>query len=211
MSPRMIDKWVQFAEERISSPTSRSSTPKNAPYHLSSRPATPLNDTTPPRQETFNTSLHPLHPAHPITTPQQFYDWFAIVEKTISHSQEAHFRNHLETVEEHLGRCEVMRDRVAEVLDLVQAMICDWKNVEEGAESLQAACERQLEERVSALSSRNPASVFSDKCRTASSELQMKFHCAWNTMRNLNMPLECSTIQGMRLCCSQISSLWLSA
>ncbi len=179
----------QFAEDRNPSPASRPSTPKNAPFS-SSRPTTPLNETT-SHQEIFNTPSHPLHPSHPITTPQQFYDWFAIVEKTISHSQESHFRNHLETVEEHLARCEGMRDRVTQILDSVQAMICDWKNVEEGAESLQAACERLLEERVSAASARNSISFSSDKRRTASSKLKMKYLCAWNTMRNLNTRLEC--------------------
>ncbi|KAF8342284.1 Sec34-like family-domain-containing protein [Cantharellus anzutake] len=113
----------------------------------SSRPGTPLAANISPRQETFNAPVHPLHPAHPIATPQQFYDWFAVVEQTISHSQEAHFRNHLETVQQQLARCEAMRNSVIEINDLVQGMLSDWRNVEEGAENLQAACERLLEER----------------------------------------------------------------
>lgn len=97
-----------------------------------------------------NGGHHPLHPTQPIVTPQQFYDWFAIVERTISHSQESHFRKHLQTVEEHLARCDLMRERVVEVESSVRSMLQEWRSVDEGAESLQAACERLLEERVRA-------------------------------------------------------------
>lgn len=41
-----------------------------------------------------------------------------------------------------------MRERVVEVESSVRAMLQEWRSVDEGAESLQAACERLLEERV---------------------------------------------------------------
>lgn len=119
------------------------STPK-LPNFPPSRPGTP--DAL--RLPVTNGGHHPLHPTQPIVTPQQFYDWFAIVERTISHSQESHFRKHLQTVEEHLARCDLMRERVVEVESSVRSMLQEWRSVDEGAESLQAACERLLEERV---------------------------------------------------------------
>ncbi|KAF8320910.1 Sec34-domain-containing protein [Clavulina sp. PMI_390] len=131
---------LKFVED--GEPSSRTSTPK-LPTFPPSRPATPDNS----KFSNTNGGHHPLHPTQPIVTPQQFYDWFAIVERTISHSQESHFRQHLETVEEHLARCDLMRERVVEVEGSIQGMLQEWRSVDEGAESLQAACERLLEER----------------------------------------------------------------
>lgn len=94
---------------------------------------------------------HPLHPAHPITTPQEFHDWFALIDKSISHSQESHFRAHLDNVSGHLGTCDNLLDTLDEVNEDVARMLLDWTGVEEGGQSLQGACERMLEERVSDL------------------------------------------------------------
>lgn len=108
-----------------------------------SRPSTPTLPIT-----ALPHSQHPLHPNQPITTPQQFHDWFALIEKSISHSQESHFRAYLAAMDSHLAMCDGMLERVLSVQGLVGEMLEDWKSVESGGRSLQGACERLLEERV---------------------------------------------------------------
>lgn len=115
----------------LATPISRPSTPSNIPMSLS------------------HSQQHPLHPTQPITTPQQFHDWFALIEKSISHSQESHFRAYLAAMDSHLSMCDGMLERVLDVQGLVGEMLEDWKSVESGGRSLQGACERLLEERVS--------------------------------------------------------------
>ncbi|KAG8951221.1 Golgi transport complex subunit 3 [Tulasnella sp. 419] len=118
-----------------------------------SRPSTPVNkqlalNTASPRPGTPPLkNPHPLHPSQPITTPQLFHDWFALIDKSISHSQEAHFRAHLASVSSHLNTCDSLLEQVQAIDDDVLNMTEDWKGVEEGGQSLQGACERMLEER----------------------------------------------------------------
>src|SRR5882757_7897804 len=54
----------------------------------SSRPGTP-NASTPTTRG--NAALHALHPKQPIQTPQQFYDWFTLIDQSVARSQESHF------------------------------------------------------------------------------------------------------------------------
>ncbi|KAG9011516.1 Golgi transport complex subunit 3 [Tulasnella sp. 427] len=114
-----------------------------------SRPSTPVNrNLASPTSETPSSRpQHPLHPVHPIATPQDFHDWFALIDKSISHSQEAHFRAHLDTLSGYLNNCDTLLDQVNEVDEDVSRMMQDWTGVEEGGQSLQGACERMLEER----------------------------------------------------------------
>ena len=85
----------------------------------------------------------------PIQTPQQFYDWFAQVDRSVAHSQEAHFRAHVATVAEHLSTADMLLERLDEVEKEVDSMLEGWRGVEEGGRSLKDACERLLEDRVS--------------------------------------------------------------
>ncbi|KAF9241866.1 Sec34-like family-domain-containing protein [Melanogaster broomeanus] len=89
-----------------------------------SRPSTPVPAFT------RSASSHALDPKVPIQTPQQFYDWFAQIERSVAHSQEAHFRAHVAMVEGD-----------------VDSMLEGWRSVEESGRSLKDACERLLEER----------------------------------------------------------------
>ena len=91
---------------------------------------------------------HPLHPRKPISTPQQFHDWFAAIDKSVAHNQEAHFRVHLATVAHHRETCDALLATVADVEADVVNMLEEWKAVEQGGRSLKDACERLLEERV---------------------------------------------------------------
>ena len=82
-------------------------------------------------------------------TPQQFYDWFALIDRSVAHSQEAHYRAHVASVSEHLDTCDLLINRIDEVEKEVDDMLEGWRGVEESGKSLKDACERLLEERVS--------------------------------------------------------------
>ena len=96
-----------------------------------------------------------MHPAHPVQTPQQFYDWFALIDRSVAHSQEASYRAHVASLAEHLRVCELLEQRIGEIETEVDGMMEGWRGVEEGGKSLKGACERLLEERVSLLLSLN--------------------------------------------------------
>ncbi|KAG7092186.1 hypothetical protein E1B28_008555 [Marasmius oreades] len=120
--------------------TSRPSTPLNAlklQISLpSSRPATPIRS-----KQTG------LLPKHPIVTPQQFYDWYALIERSVAHSQDAHFRAHVSMVAHHLDTCDYLVQGVETVEREVESMLKEWKAVEDGGKNLKESCERVLDER----------------------------------------------------------------
>ena len=91
-----------------------------------------------------------LHPKHPIQTPQQFYDWFAQIERSVARSQESHYRAHLDRVSTHLDTCDELLDDVDEVKHDVDTMLEHWRAVESGGKSLKDASEELLDERVRA-------------------------------------------------------------
>lgn len=91
---------------------------------------------------------HALHPKQPIQTPQQFYDWFAQIDRSVAHSQEAHFRAHLASIAEHLETCDALLRHIDEVDTEVEDMLHGWRIVEDGGKNLKEACEQLLEERV---------------------------------------------------------------
>jgi hypothetical protein len=92
---------------------------------------------------------HPLHPQVPLETPQQFHDWFALIDRSITYSQESHFRSHLQNVESQLASCDALLDRVQGASDDLTQLHNDWQSVEDRGESLKGAAQRLLEERVS--------------------------------------------------------------
>ena len=81
-------------------------------------------------------------------TPQQFYDWFTLIDRSVAHSQEAHYRAHVASVSEHLDTCDLLINRIDDVEKEVDDMLEGWKGVEESGKSLKDACESLLEERV---------------------------------------------------------------
>lgn len=127
---------------------SRPSTPSQIQRNKlsqSSRPGTPLSISTRPAA---TMATHALHPKQPVQTPQQFYDWFALIDRSVAHSQEAHFRAHVANVSEHLKTCDLLVEKIDEVDNEVDQMLKEWRSVEEGGKSLKDACEKLLEERV---------------------------------------------------------------
>lgn len=137
---------AKFLPDDISS--SRPSTPTvRKPGGPSSRPGTPNIST--PTTTRGNAALHALHPKQPIQTPQQFYDWFALIDQSVARSQESHFHAHLETVTNHVEMCDGVLERIALLESEVSDMLQGWRGVEEGGKSLKDACERLLVEKVS--------------------------------------------------------------
>lgn len=124
----------------------------------SSRPSTPTvrgklgqgsRPSTPNLSAHRHTASHALHPKQPIQTPQQFYDWFSLIDRSVTHSQEAHIRAHLESVSDHLETCDRLIQRIDEIDREVEDMLQGWRSVEESGKSLKEACEQLLQERVS--------------------------------------------------------------
>jgi hypothetical protein len=76
-----------------------------------------------------------------------------LIDRSVAHSQEAHYRAHVATLEDHLHVCDVLEKRITEVEKEVDDMMEAWRGVEEGGKSLKGACERLLEERASFISS----------------------------------------------------------
>ncbi|KAF7972543.1 hypothetical protein HWV62_17744 [Athelia sp. TMB] len=124
-----------------------------------SRPATPANlratkigsGSRPSTPTARPANAHALHPKQPVQTPQQFYDWFALIDRSVAHSQESHFRAHVASVAEHLETCDRLIEKIDEVDADVEGMLEGWRGVEEGGRSLKDACERLLQERDSLL------------------------------------------------------------
>ncbi|KAF7319724.1 RRM domain-containing protein [Mycena kentingensis (nom. inval.)] len=137
---------AKFDEDENGS-SSRPSTPVGS--RLRSYAATPGGSSRPssPMPARALPTTHALHPKQPVQTAQQFYDWFALIERSVAHSQEAHFRAHVASVSGHLDTCDTLVDRVEDVHREVDGMLDGWRGVEEGGRSLKDACERLLEER----------------------------------------------------------------
>ncbi|KAF5381998.1 hypothetical protein D9615_004200 [Tricholomella constricta] len=130
-----------------SRPTTPHAVQRNRPLppgSLNSRPGTPLSGS---RSVGLAAHAHALHPKQPIQTPQQFYDWFSLIDRSVAHSQEAHFRAHVANVSQHLEACDGLVDKIELVEGEVEGMIEGWRGVEEGGKSLKDACEKLLEER----------------------------------------------------------------
>ncbi|KAJ3525095.1 hypothetical protein NMY22_g10717 [Coprinellus aureogranulatus] len=125
------------------SASSRSATPINVRF-ASSRPSTPSMNSPLPRSANKASALHPRQP---VNTTQQLYDWFALIDRSVAHSQESHFRQHVASVSEYLDMCDMLLNRVDEIEREVEKMMECWRSVEEGGRSLKDACERVLEER----------------------------------------------------------------
>ncbi|EJD02929.1 Sec34-domain-containing protein [Fomitiporia mediterranea MF3/22] len=88
-----------------------------------------------------------LRPNRPVQTTQEFYDWFSLIERSVAHAQEAHYRDHLSAVKKHLDTCEDLADSVDSVHQDVDQMLDGWQSVESGGRSLKDACEELLDER----------------------------------------------------------------
>jgi len=76
-------------------------------------------------------SAHALHPKQPVWTPDKFYDWFTLIDRSVAHSHEAHFRQHLLRVSEHLDMCDKLVGRIDQVDAEVTSMLEKWRSIGE--------------------------------------------------------------------------------
>ncbi|KAH8119149.1 Sec34-domain-containing protein [Phellopilus nigrolimitatus] len=88
-----------------------------------------------------------MRPGRPVQTAQEFYDWFSMIERSVAHSQESHYREYLGTVVKHLETCDGLVGSVDDVQREVDGMLDGWRSVEAGGKSLKDACEQLLDER----------------------------------------------------------------
>lgn len=145
------------------SDSSRPSTPN---LRYVTKPGSVSRPSTPVLAITRAPASHALDPKQPIQTPQQFYDWFAQIDRSVAHSQEAHFRAHVAMVTGHLDTTEMLLQHVNEVEREVDGMLEGWRTVEQSGRSIKDACERLLQERVRHVYYFHPA-IFIPLCRTS--------------------------------------------
>ncbi|KAF9445796.1 hypothetical protein P691DRAFT_805193 [Macrolepiota fuliginosa MF-IS2] len=128
------------SHSRPGTPLAHARLPVSTPLG-SSRPGTPSNVTSRTSQ------VHALHPKSPVQSPEQFYDWFTLIDRSVAHSQEAHFRAHVASLMEHLEVCEGLIKRIGEVDNMLGEMYEEWWRVEENGRVVKEGCERVVEER----------------------------------------------------------------
>ncbi|KAJ3830003.1 Sec34-like family-domain-containing protein [Lentinula raphanica] len=104
-----------------------------------SRPGTPSSRLGP--------ATHKLLPKHPLYTPQQFYDWHALISRSVTHAQEAHFRAHLDSVSSHIETCDFLISQIDLVKEEFTSMHSQWQGVEDGGRNLKESSEGLLIER----------------------------------------------------------------
>ncbi|KAH9993581.1 Sec34-like family-domain-containing protein [Russula vinacea] len=138
--PDLQPLTVKYSQENLAT-VSRPSTPNNASNSDQAR-VLPLQVRAHQQQPLRMPSSKAA-----VQTPEQFYDWFALIDRSVAHSQEAHFRQHLSRVSEHLDMCDKLVGRIDQVDAEVASMLEKWRSVEEGGKSLQDASQKLLDER----------------------------------------------------------------
>ncbi|KAF5365949.1 hypothetical protein D9758_006721 [Tetrapyrgos nigripes] len=153
-----------------------------------SRPSTPIPSSRlgPGSARPQQGNLLPIHPLH---TPQQFYDWFAQIDRSAAHATDAHFRAHLEDVQSRVETCDTLINKIDEVEVLVGGkgarrksvgastsdehgdadvaatsgsgggMIDEWKAVEESGRRVEEMAQNLLQERDGLLALSNALST----------------------------------------------------
>ncbi|KAH9958352.1 hypothetical protein BGW80DRAFT_1564997 [Lactifluus volemus] len=100
------------------------STPSREDSNNASRLSTPLqriklrSDSRPPTPGSCQPTVahaHALHPKQPVRTRQQLYDRLAMIDRSVAHSQDAHFRHHLLRVSESQDTCDRLLSRIDQV------------------------------------------------------------------------------------------------
>ena len=127
-----LNEVLQFRIEEESHQT-RSSTPvRRIVNGDESRPGSSSSNYRPPM-------THALHPRESVQTPQQFYDWFSLVERSVAHSEEAHFHAYVAEVSERLETCDQLVENLDRIDAEVEGMLESWRAVERGGKSLKEA------------------------------------------------------------------------
>ncbi|KAH9953767.1 hypothetical protein BGW80DRAFT_1476814 [Lactifluus volemus] len=125
--------------------------PSREDSNNASRQSTPLqriklrSDSRPPTPGSCQPTVahvHALHSKQPVRTRQQFYDRLALIDRSVAHSQDAHFRHHLLRVSESQDTCDRLLSRIDQVDTAVASMLDKRKSVEDGGKCLQDASQK---------------------------------------------------------------------
>ncbi|KIK59715.1 hypothetical protein GYMLUDRAFT_44148 [Collybiopsis luxurians FD-317 M1] len=144
---RIPDKFDNTTADKES--PSRPSTPLTRNNKLIPSAVTPGSPGTsrPGTPSRFGPTSHKLHPRYPLHTPQQFYDWHALISRSVTHAQESHFRAHLDSVSSHIEACDLLISQIDLVHSEVTSMHSQWQGVEDSGRSLKESSEGLLIER----------------------------------------------------------------
>ena len=181
-----------------------------------SRPPTPLLHNRQPGTPSSRPATprishgHALHPKAPVQTPEQFYDWLTLIDRSVTHSQDAHFRAHVASLTAHLETCERLINRITEVDHTLAQMYQEWWRVEENGRIVKEGCERLVEERVSPSPHIHPLAHPSVIIRTSCSMSLKISTSTWRTFKSSIVPLECSIIPANPLFSSPTFCTWSS-
>jgi conserved oligomeric Golgi complex subunit 3 len=130
---------------------SEPSQPSREDSNNASRLSTPLqriklrSDSRPPTPGSCQPTVahaHALHPKQPVRTRQQLYDRLALIDRSVAHGQDAHFRHHLLRVSESQDTCDRLLSRIDQVDTAVASMLDKRKSVEDGGKCLQDASQK---------------------------------------------------------------------
>ncbi|KAJ4488159.1 Sec34-like family-domain-containing protein [Lentinula aciculospora] len=110
-------------------------------------PGTPGSASRPETPSRYGPTSYKLHPKQPLHTPQQFYDWHALISRSVTHAQESHFRAHLDSVSSHVETCDFLISQIDLVENELTSMHSQWQGVEDGGRSLKESSEGLLIER----------------------------------------------------------------
>jgi hypothetical protein len=183
-----------------------------------SRPSTPLQRVklrsvsrtpTPGSRQPAVAHAHAIHPKQPVQTLQQFYDRLALIDRSVAHSQEAHFRHHLLRVSEHLDTCDGLVGRIDQVDTEAASMLDKWKSAGKVCRTRAKSCWTS--------GCVSPHSLTHLSLTIVSSFYRINWwNCKrlsgrpWNTFRNWSMRRGCSITLASRSFSRQTFSIWLS-
>ncbi|EJU04113.1 Sec34-domain-containing protein [Dacryopinax primogenitus] len=119
---------------------------------VSTRPGTPSRQSPYPAGSPHTPAGAPtsrLHPSAypPFTTAVALNDYLDVINASIEHEQEAHYRSFLHELDEYIDTCNAINERLDSVEHDVQSMLESWRSVESGSTRIQGASEQMLEER----------------------------------------------------------------
>ncbi|KZO98766.1 hypothetical protein CALVIDRAFT_561710 [Calocera viscosa TUFC12733] len=111
------------------------------PAKFASETAASTRPATPSRQSPFpagsphtpsNVSTSRLHPSAypPFTTAVALNDYLDLINASIEHEQEAHYRSFLRELDEYIDTCNTVSERLESVNSDVQSMLESWRAVE---------------------------------------------------------------------------------
>ncbi|KZT61970.1 Sec34-domain-containing protein [Calocera cornea HHB12733] len=128
------------------------------PAKFASETAVTTRPGTPSRQSPFpagsphtpsGASTSRLHPSAypPFTTVVALNDYLDLINASIEHEQEAHYRSFLHELDEYIETCNAINERLESIEHDVHSMLESWRAVESGSTRIQGASEQMLEER----------------------------------------------------------------